>query len=121
MRALLSLVLSLQVAGYRPAARSVRRSAVGSRIVCRQADPDDPWQKRWGNKSPEEIENMKKWAKILSTADTFDADYLDKQKAGQAPSASSNGAIGWIVTALVFLGGYALGDSSSLMSVDKLF
>ena len=53
------------------------RGASG-RGVAMRGDDDARWQQRWGNKSPEEIENMKKWGKILSQADTFDGDYLDK-------------------------------------------
>ena len=71
------------------------------RIACRS---DDPYERRWGNKSPEEVENMRKWGKILRKADTFDGDYLEKNKGGELVEGTSGAAE---VKALL-LGGGAL-------------
>ena len=82
MRILVLLALFSAVAAYGPSA-AVRPALASSgtsraplqQIVCRKY-------------TPEEQANMKKWGKILRTADTFDSDYLKKNKGSSAKGAS---------------------------------
>lgn len=48
--------------------------------------------KRYGNRSPAEVANMKKWGRILSQADTFDDEYLEKAGAAGQNAATPDSA-----------------------------
>jgi hypothetical protein len=57
-------------------------------VQCRPQDKEISAEDRirYGNRTPEEIANMKKWGKILSQADTFDDEYLEKGGMGVGKS-----------------------------------
>ena len=42
------------------------------------------------SRTPEEIANMKKWGKILSQSDTFDGDYLKKNRMRKSDSSEAS-------------------------------
>lgn len=55
--------------------------------------------RQYGNRTPAEVANMKKWGRILSQKDTFDGDYLKKTDATVPPSESRSNAGSLILVA----------------------
>tara|TARA_B110001452_G_scaffold263274_1_gene264481 strand:+ start:178 stop:546 length:369 start_codon:yes stop_codon:yes gene_type:complete len=89
-----------------PGVRLARPHESSRHVRILAARSDDPFERRWGNKTPEEIENMRKWGKILRTADTFDGDYLEKNKGGVP--LNDGGQSGAAEVKALLLGGSAL-------------
>jgi len=59
--------------------------------------------RRYGNRTPAEVANMKKWGRILSQKDTFDGDYLGRRAAGAGTGSqpTATGQTGAVLVALL--------------------
>ena len=73
----------------------------GGSQICMRAEPSPSElqkygltmedMKRYGNRTPAEVANMKKWGNILKEKDTFDGDYLEKKRKNRGqPTAAAD-------------------------------